>query len=141
MTRWWPGAPAERICCSTATGAGQPGLWAQRILDAAPAGDPQLLIANLNVGVGMGITRDGSLHYPVRVTRRRLKIAELDLTTGQLLREPVNVTGQFVGSNNMGRFSGSGLASELRAQGDFLSVAACEVRPEARKPVTHVHGP
>ena len=36
---------------------------------------------------------------------------------------------------------GSGLASELRAQGDFLSVAACEVRPEARKPVTHVHGP
>ena len=37
--------------------------------------------------------------------------------------------------------NGSGLASELRAQGDFLSVAACEVRPEARKPVTHVHGP
>ena len=38
-------------------------------------------------------------------------------------------------------YNGSGLASELRAQGDFLSVAACEVRPEARKPVTHVHGP
>ena len=38
-------------------------------------------------------------------------------------------------------YIGSGLASELRAQGDFLSVAACEVRPEARKPVTHVHGP
>ena len=38
-------------------------------------------------------------------------------------------------------YVGSGLASELRAQGDFLSVAACEVRPEARKPVTHVHGP
>ena len=37
-------------------------------------------------------------------------------------------------------WNGSGLASELRAQGDFLSVAACEVRPEARKPVTHVHG-
>ena len=40
-----------------------------------------------------------------------------------------------------GSDDGSGLASELRAQGDFLSVAACEVRPEARKPVTHVHGP
>ena len=40
-----------------------------------------------------------------------------------------------------GSWGGSGLASELRAQGDFLSVAACEVRPEARKPVTHVHGP
>ena len=42
--------------------------------------------------------------------------------------------------SNLGS-AGSGLASELRAQGDFLSVAACEVRPEARKPVTHVHGP
>ena len=41
----------------------------------------------------------------------------------------------------VGVHEGSGLASELRAQGDFLSVAACEVRPEARKPVTHVHGP
>ena len=39
------------------------------------------------------------------------------------------------------RLGGSRLASELRAQGDFLSVAACEVCPEARKPVTHVHGP
>ena len=56
---------------------------------------------------------------------------------------------RFAGSNRLfGRLPvllnvlrGSGLASELRAQGDFLSVAACEVRPEARKPVTHVHGP
>ena len=36
---------------------------------------------------------------------------------------------------------GSGLASELRAQVDFLPVTACEVHPEAREPVTHVHGP
>ena len=43
--------------------------------------------------------------------------------------------------SSTGSLWGSGLASELRAQGDFLSVAACEVRPEARKPVTHVHGP
>ena len=46
-----------------------------------------------------------------------------------------------VGFGIAGTRIGSGLASELRAQGDFLSVAACEVRPEARKPVTHVHGP
>ena len=47
---------------------------------------------------------------------------------------------QFLAAGQAG-LKGSGLASELRAQGDFLSVAACEVRPEARKPVTHVHGP
>ncbi len=88
--------------------SGQPGLWAQRVHAAAPVGEPQLLIANVDVGVGMGITRDGTLHYAVRVTRRRLKIAELDLTTGRLLRQPVNVTDRFVGSNNVGRFSPDG---------------------------------
>ena len=87
---------------------GQPGLWAQRVHDGEPAGEPQLLIANLDVGAGMGITRDGTLHYPVRVTRRRLKIAEIDITTGKLLRQPVNVTDRFVGSNIVGSFSPDG---------------------------------
>ena len=88
--------------------SGQPGLWAQRVRDAEPAGEPQLLIANLDVGAGLGVTRDGSLHYAVRVTRRRLKIAELDIKTGRFLRQPVNVTDRFVGSNNLGVFSPDG---------------------------------
>ena len=88
--------------------SGQPGLWAQRVQDGEPAGEPQLLVANLDVGSGMGVTRDGTLHYPVRVTRRRLKIAELDLETGRLLSQPVNATDRFVGSNNVGRFSPDG---------------------------------
>ncbi len=86
----------------------QPGLWAQRVQDGEPAGEPQLLIANLDVGSGMGVTRDGTLHYPVRVTRRRMKIAELDLTTGRFLRQPENVTDRFVGGNNRGVFSPDG---------------------------------
>ena len=88
--------------------SGQPGLWAQRVQDGAPAGESQLLIANLEVGAGMGVTPDGTLHYSVRVRRRRLKIAELDLKTGRLLRQPVNVTDRFVGSNNVGTFSPDG---------------------------------
>ena len=88
--------------------SGQPGLWAQRVQDAKPAGEPQLLIANLDVGSGMGVTRDGTLHYPVRVTRRRLKVAELDMKTGRLLRQPANVTDRFVGGNKNGEFSPDG---------------------------------
>ncbi len=56
--------------------SGQPGLWAQRLDHAEPAGEPDLLVSNVDVAGGMGVTRDGTLHYPVRVTRRRLKIAE-----------------------------------------------------------------
>ena len=87
--------------------SGQPGLWAQRIQDTEAVGAPQLLV-NVDVGQGLGITRDGTLRYSVSVPRRRLKIAELDLETGRLLREPSNVTDRFVGSNNMGRFSPDG---------------------------------
>ena len=88
--------------------SGQPGLWAQRVQNAEPSGEPTLLIANLDVGAGLGITRDESLHYSVRVSRRRLKIAELDIATGRLLAQPVNVTDRFVGSNNGGVFSPDG---------------------------------
>ena len=88
--------------------SGQPGLWAQRVQNAEPSGEPTLLIANLDVGAGLGITRDGSLHYSVRVSRRRLKIAELDISTGRLLAQPVNVTDRFVGGNNGGVFSPDG---------------------------------
>ena len=88
--------------------SGQPGLWAQRVQDAEPAGEPRLLVSNVDVGSGMGVTRDGTLHYPVRVSRRRLKIAELDTKTGRLLRQPVNATDQFVGGNREGVFSPDG---------------------------------
>ena len=59
-----------------------------------------------------------------------VQLAGLERLAHGVEQQPANEPGE-----------GSGLASELRAQGDFLSVAACEVRPEARKPVTHVHGP
>ncbi len=88
--------------------SGQPGLWAQRVQDAEPAGEPQLLVANLDVGTGVGLTRDGTLHYPVNVSRRRMKVAELDMKTGRLLRQPVAVTDRFVGGNTEGVFSPDG---------------------------------
>ena len=50
----------------------------------------------------MGTTRDGTLHYPVRVSRRRLKIAEIDMKTGKLLRQPSNLIERFVGGNSRG---------------------------------------
>ena len=88
--------------------SGQPGLWALRVQNAAPVGEPKLLIANVDVGAGMGMTRDGTLHYAVGVNRNRVKFAELDTKTGKLLSDPVNVTDRFVGSNSPGRFSPDG---------------------------------
>ncbi len=100
------GHPEAALKTYTTLGAMERGLLGGQ--PAEPAGEPQLLIANLDVGSGMGVTRDGTLHYPVRVTRRRLKITELDVKTGRLLRQPVNVTDRFVGSNKSGEFSPDG---------------------------------
>ncbi len=88
--------------------SGQPGLWAQRVNQGTPAGEPVLVMSNLDVGRGMGATRDGTLHYPVRVSRRRLKIAEIDMKTGELLRQPINLIERFVGGNSGGVFSPDG---------------------------------
>jgi len=92
----------------TSDRSGQPGLWAQRVQDGKPVGEPHLVFTNVDVGAGLGIAADGTLHYAAKVTRRRMKIAELDTTTGRLLRPPANVVDRFVGGNSRGVFSPDG---------------------------------
>ena len=88
--------------------SGQPGLWAQQVDQGMAVGEPILIIPNLDVGSGMGVTRDGTLHYSVRVSLRRLKLAEIDMKTGKLLRQPINLIERFVGGNSRGVFSPDG---------------------------------
>jgi len=87
---------------------GQPGLWIQPLENATPAGQLQLIVPNVDVAAGMGLAKDGSLFYSVRVSQRRLKLAEIDLRTGELLAEPKNAVEQFVGRNLGGTFSPDG---------------------------------
>ena len=88
--------------------SGQPGLWVQPLENAMPAGQLQLIVPNVDVAAGLGLTKDGSLYYSVRVSQRRLKLADIDLQTGKLLAEPKNAVDQFVGRNRGGRFSPNG---------------------------------
>ena len=88
--------------------SGQRGLWTQRVDQGAAVGEPMLVMSNLDVGSGMGITSDGTLHYAVNVSRRRLKLAEIDMQTGKLLRQPVDLIERFVGGNSRGVFSPDG---------------------------------
>lgn len=87
---------------------GQPGLWAVPLQDGAPAGPLELVMPNVDVGVGVGFSNAGSLYYPVRVSRRRLKMVELDLETGKLLSKPQDAVERFVGHNSNGVFSPDG---------------------------------
>ncbi len=88
--------------------SGKPGLWVQPLENAEPVGQLQLIVPNVDVGAGMGVTTDGSLYYPVRVSARRLKIAEIDMRTGKFLTKPKNAVERFVGRNSGGEFSPDG---------------------------------
>ena len=88
---------------------GKPGLWVQPLKNAEPVGQLRLIVPNVDVAAGMGIVaQDGSLYYSVRVSQRRLKLAEIDLQTGKLLAEPKNAIERFVGLNSRGEFSPDG---------------------------------
>ena len=112
LVGWDPGG---RHLLFSSDRIGVPGLWAQRVQDGTPAGEPQLLVSNFSggpldtrEGSPLGVTRDGTLHYVVRVNQRRLKTAELDFTTGKFLRQPVEGVERFLGHNYWPTFSPDG---------------------------------
>jgi Tol biopolymer transport system component len=105
LVGWSPGGG---YLLFTSDRSGQPGLWAQRVRDGHPEGEPRLVFTNLDAGAGLGITDDGALHYAVTVTRRRMKLTEIDATSGRILRPPANVVDRFVGGNVRGVFSPDG---------------------------------
>jgi len=105
LVGWSPGGDHLLF---TSDRSSQPGLWAQRVRDGRPEGEAQLVFANVDAGAGLGITDDGALLYSVTITRRRMKLAELDTTTGRFLRAPANVVDRFVGGNIRGAFSPDG---------------------------------
>ena len=78
---------------------------------------------------------------PTRVAVDSLSAMERVASVKSFREFVIGLTSFIKERETAGLFTGSGLASELRAQVDFLPVTACEVRPEARKPVTHVYGP
>ena len=104
LVAWGPGG---RHLLFSSDRIGLPGLWAQRVQDGTPAGEPQLLVSNFS-GYPLGVTRDGKLHYAVRVNQMRLKTAQLDFTTGKFLRQPVDAVERFLGSNYWPTFSPDG---------------------------------
>ena len=98
---------------------GQMGVWVQPLDGMKASGEPRILLSNLDATGGMCTIRDGTLFYAVRVSRRRLKIASLDMDTGKFLTNPKNVSEQFLGGNSQPSFSSDGRYLAYRSeQGD-----------------------
>jgi Tol biopolymer transport system component len=70
---------------------GKPGIWRQPVMDGKPAGEAVLLKADVGRVLAMGMTREGDFFYGLRAGATDVKIAEIDLATGQLASQPTAV--------------------------------------------------
>jgi Tol biopolymer transport system component len=81
--------------------SGSPGLWAVRVEEGKPLGEPELLKAGVQAWL-KGFTRDGSLLYDIDLYLTDIYVAALDPGTGKLTSEPKRVNERAIG-NTFGR--------------------------------------
>jgi Tol biopolymer transport system component len=98
---------------------GQMGVWIQPLDGMKASGEPRILLSSLDATRGMCTVRNGTLYYPATVSRRRLKIASLDMGAGKFLSAPKNASERFLGRNSGPSFSLDGNSLAYRSeQGD-----------------------
>jgi Tol biopolymer transport system component len=78
--------------------SGTPGAWLLEMKDGAPAADPVLVKPDLWRAYPMGFTKDGDLYYGIRVGNRSVRVATLDLDSGELLSQPTELDSRATGA-------------------------------------------
>ena len=75
-------------------------LWAIRVANGKPVGEPDQLIANFGNSFLTGFARDGSLFYGASLPESDIYLAGLDPATGKLTSLPKRVNEHGLGSSN-----------------------------------------
>ncbi len=81
------------------TRSGERDLWAIRVVDGRPAGDPTLVQPNVGTMEPLGFTGDGTFYYGVQQNQVEAYTAPFDAQT-LTIGSPVRVTDQAVGNNS-----------------------------------------
>jgi len=117
----------------TSDRSGDIGLWAQPVGNGERAGEPFVVMQDLNPGPGGGVAQDGSFYYSQRVTRRRMKVAAIDTQTGELIESPADAVERRLGQNMLGVFSPDGEQLAYSTGGDIYGPLAIVVRSLATR--------
>lgn len=92
----------------TSDRTGNTDVWAIRIRDGEPQGDPQLVKPNIGRISPLGFTSEGDFYYGLTTSLRDAYVAPLDLVNGKGLGTLSRVSQRYVGSTLWPRWSHDG---------------------------------
>lgn len=101
--------PDGKALLFTSDRSGTPGVWAIRVADAEPQGDPVLVEPDVwGVFSHLGITRHGSVYYTVQTGRRDVYTATLSPEQDALVTAPTALGGHYNIANTRPAWSADG---------------------------------
>ena len=81
----------------TSDRSGQVDVWVLPVVEGRAQGPSRLVKSDLPIPSTMGFASDGSLYYIVRTGMRDVYVAEIDFSTGKLLKAATTPTQRYVG--------------------------------------------
>lgn len=96
LVGWAPGTD-KVVFLSDRTGVA--GLWSVGFAGGKPAGDPELIRANVGDISPIGIATNGAIYYREQVSLTDVYLATADFETGKVLSPPKRATDRFPGKN------------------------------------------
>ncbi len=93
-------APGDKSLLFVSNRTGNYDLWAQKLLDGRPKGEPQMLVRDFGRAQSLGVLADGALAYVRALGSVDIFSVELNFETGKLLSSPRKVPTQLQGSSN-----------------------------------------
>jgi Tol biopolymer transport system component len=98
-------------------------IWAIRVANGKPQGEPKLITKYLGEIWPMGFTKTGSFYYGHSPLASDAYIAAIDLEKGKLLSPPEKVSQRFIGSN---------MSPEWSPDGKYMAYISRRIRGSAR---------
>jgi len=98
-------------------------IWAIRVANGKPQGEPKLIMKYMGEIWPMGFTKTGSFYYGISPSVTDAYIAAIDLEKGKLLSPPEKVSQRFIGSN---------MSPEFSPDGKYIAYVSKRIRGPAR---------
>jgi Tol biopolymer transport system component len=120
----WSSGGARLVFLSDRTGT--MGLWAITVREGKPAGEPELVKANVGEISNYGITRDGCIYYTEAKSSVYVYLGTANFQTGEISDRPRRVTDRFPGLQTKPVWSRNGEKLMISVQGDrkrFVTVS------------------
>ncbi|MBP8260678.1 MAG: tetratricopeptide repeat protein [Verrucomicrobia bacterium] len=126
----WSTGDTKLLFTSNRTGV--PGLWAIPVREGKPAGEPELVKANIGDISPLGLARDGSFCYTEPKGGMDVYVAAVDFQTGKVSDPPRRVTDRFRGKQSLPVWSKDGQKLMLAAQWQrqFVAVSIASGEPQ-----------